>query len=224
MTNNDLISLVAENKHYLKVRSPRDPQVLNAMRRVDRAFFLPRSQQSYAYEDEPLSIGYRQPCAKPSLVALITDLLDLKKSMNVLEIGTGCGYHAAIVAEVIGRKGHITSVEYIPQLARRARSNLAQHFGEAWREKVSVHRGDGSVGYVKDAPYDRIYLAAGVNIKSFKPELIASQLKSEGILLYPQEKGGIIKEKYSKDVRIYSQLCSPDKDGFWFVPLRGFNV
>ena len=140
------------------------------------------------------------------------ELLDLKEGDKVLEVGTGCGYHAAVVAEIVGKKGKVISIEYIPELAERARTILKA----LGYENVEVIVGDGSKGYEKEAPYDKIYVtAAAPDI----PKPLVDQLKPGGKMVIPignsvqwlviveKDEEGNVKKRNWGSVR--------------FVPLRG---
>jgi len=158
-------------------------------------------------------------CSQPSLIAVMVDMLELQESMNVLEVGTGYGYHAAIVSHVIGEKGHLYTVEINEKLAKIAEENLVNHFGSKTHERLMVIPGDGSVGYQPGAPYDGIYLTAGITEK-FDPNVLVQQLKPEkGILVFPEEEGNLYKQVYEK-----GKLVRDDKvEGVGFVPLVGRN-
>ncbi len=175
-----------------------------------------------AYNNRALPIGYNQTCSQPSIVAFMTYLLELEEGMKVLEVGSGCGYSAAITSHLIGDSGYLVTVETIPQLAMLVQRNLEAHFGKECLEKrLKVVAGDGSIGYEKEAPYDRIYLTAGVNLQSFNPEILAKQLNpKDGILLFPEEKGDLIKQRYL----LGKPLGEPEKYGpVGFVALQGEN-
>ena len=124
-----------------------------AMRRVPRHVFVDPAQRSEAYADRPLGIGEGQTISAPHMVATITDLLVLSHGDRVLEIGTGCGYHAAVTAEIVGG-ANVYSVEYHASLAETAAEKLsACGYGD-----VSITAGDGHDGWATHAPYDRAYL------------------------------------------------------------------
>ena len=153
--------------------------VEEAMRAVPRERFVPDNFRGRAYEDAPLSIGEGQTISAPHMVAMITELLDLSEGDKTLEIGTGRGYHAAVVAEVVGAD-NVYTVEYHEKLASEARENLP--------DGVTVVTGDGSKGLPAHAPYDRIYLtcaAPGV------PDFLDSQLREGGRAVLPVQKGGV---------------------------------
>jgi protein-L-isoaspartate(D-aspartate) O-methyltransferase len=150
---------------------------VEAMRTVPRHEFVPEGKHQAAYEDTPLPIGEGQTISAPHMVAIMTDLLDLSPGDDVLEIGTGCGYHAAVTAEVVGA-GTVYSVEYHDRLAERARETLSRVGYGA----VSVRAGDGKQGWPDPAPYDRAYLTCAA--PDF-PEAVVEQVRPGGILLGP---------------------------------------
>lgn len=217
MGNEKLIRAVREERDWLSMKSPRDERVLKALAQVDRAEFLPKSAVFEAYIDKALEIGYEATCSMPSLVALMADMLELKEGMNVLEIGAGCGYSAALTAHLIGN-GKLTTIEIVPQLAKMSRKNLEKHFGSL-EGRIQVIEGDGSVGFRENAPYDRIYLTAAPNFMTFKPKKLLSQLKNKGILLFPERStcSLCLYKKSGKNIRQQRYF------GVAFVPLQGKN-
>ena len=159
----------------LQARGIRDPDVLSAMKAVPRHLFVQEALAAQAYEDTPLPIGYGQSISQPYIVALMSELLRVKPGMRVLEIGTGSGYQAAILA-TLGCT--VFTVEYLRDLYRNARSLL---YGLGFRAVYS-HCGDGTLGLPKAAPFDRIIVTAcGPEI----PKPLAEQLDENGILLIP---------------------------------------
>ena len=217
MGNEKLVHEARTERIWLHFKSPRDERVLEAMAKVDRAEFLPKCSVSEAYVDAPLQIGYDATCSMPSLVALMADMLEIEEGMNVLEIGAGCGYSAALTARLIG-KGKLTTIDIVPQLAEMGRKNLEKHFGSL-EGRIQVIEGDGSVGFRENAPYDRIYLTAAPNIKTFKPEILLSQLSDKGILLFPERSTHslCLYKKSGDNVHLQSYF------GVSFVPLQGKN-
>lgn len=216
-SNEQLVEICRNRSFYLGLGF-RDEKVFEAMRLVDRADFVLNS--SSAYFDRPVDIGYGQTCSQPSMVAFMCDILELKEGMKVLEVGSGCGYHAAITSHLIGQGGFLTTLEYIPELARMARKNLRRHFGSKLVKMVEVVQGDGSVGYPKNGPYDRIYLTAGISLKSFDPLVLAKQLNSDGgILIFPEGEGFLFKQVYVKRKLVMEKSY----ERVSFVPLRGKN-
>lgn len=173
-----------------------------AMRTVPRHLFVPDSHRASAYEDSPLPIGEGQTISAPHMVAIMTDLLALEQGHTVLEIGTGCGYHAAVTAELVGAS-NVYTVEYHDSLAKRARKTLA----EAGYGEVTVRAGDGREGWPAYAPYERSYLTcAGSDF----PKQVVEQLDVAGVILGPlgnetqllvrarkQQDGSLAREHYS---------------------------
>jgi len=152
--------------------------VIRAMSHVPRELFLPDALQSRAYEDTPLPIGQCQTISAPHMVAIMCDLLDLQPGMTVLEVGGGSGYHAAVMAEMVGPNGWIYSVERKPQLVAAAKRNL-QRTGI---KNVTIIEADGSLGLPEHAPYDRISVAASA---PQVPEPLKQQLKVGGKMVLP---------------------------------------
>jgi protein-L-isoaspartate(D-aspartate) O-methyltransferase len=145
------------------------------MRAVPREFFVRERDQLHAHEDHPLAIGFGQTISQPSLVGLMTELLDLKKDHRVLEIGTGSGYQAAILSRLVN---HVYTIEIVSELARSAAQRLAQlEF-----LNITVAEGDGYSGYPEEAPFDRIILTAA---PPMIPEVLLDELKLTGILVAP---------------------------------------
>ncbi|WP_137283935.1 protein-L-isoaspartate(D-aspartate) O-methyltransferase [Halorussus salinisoli] len=161
----------------LSQRENLDESTLAAMRAVPRHEFVPPSNRDRAYEDRPLPIGSDQTISAPHMVAMMVDLLDLRAGEEVLEIGTGCGYHAAVTAEVVGPE-NVYSVEYHESLARETRDRLDRlGYGD-----VSVRVGDGHEGWPEFAPYDAAYLTCAAT--EF-PSAVVEQVRPEGRLLGP---------------------------------------
>jgi len=155
-----------------------DKRVLQAMMKVKRELFVPEKCKSLAYADMPLPIGHSQTISAPHMVAIMVQLLDLREGMKVLDIGTGSGYHAAVMAQLVGSTGYIYSVEIIPELVKMARENLkATGIGN-----VTVVQGDGSLGLPEYAPYDRINIAASA---PEVPKPLVDQLAKGGKMAVP---------------------------------------
>jgi protein-L-isoaspartate(D-aspartate) O-methyltransferase len=149
--------------------------VLDAMRRTPRHAFVPWQLRSLAYADRPLPIGYGQTISQPYIVALMTDLLRLAPGSRVLEVGTGSGYQAAVLAEL----GHeVYTIEIVPALARQAAARMS----ELGYDKVSVREGDGYYGWPDAAPFDGIVVTAAS--QQIPPPLI-DQLKPGGRMVIP---------------------------------------
>ncbi len=151
-----------------------DPLVLDAMAKVPRHLFVPRDLQDQAYDDIPLPIGLRQTISQPYIVALMTQALGICPGSRVLEVGTGSGYQAAVLATIAG---HVWSVEALAELAGTAQDRL-QSLGYA----VEVKTGDGSLGWPEHAPYDAIVVTAAA--PEIPPALV-QQLADGGRLVIP---------------------------------------
>ncbi len=150
-----------------------DERVVGAMSAVKREDFLPAQWYDHAYADEPLPIGYGQTISAPHMVAMMCQLLDLWPGLNVLEVGTGSGYHAAVIAELVAG-GTVYTIERHEHLAEEARTRLPSN--------VVVIVGDGSLGYPKKAPYDRILVTCSA--PDVPPPLLA-QLQAGGKMVIP---------------------------------------
>jgi protein-L-isoaspartate(D-aspartate) O-methyltransferase len=165
-------AMVAEQ---LAGRDITDVRVLEAMARVPRELFVGVRDRPKAYRDMPLRIGHGQTISQPYMVAVICQAADVREGDRVLDIGTGSGYQAAVLAE-LGAEVH--TIERIPELAERARDRLAQ----AGYDDVDVHVGDGSLGLPAHAPYDAIVVAAAAPAM---PESLYDQLRVRGRLVVP---------------------------------------
>ncbi|MGB0652116.1 MAG: protein-L-isoaspartate(D-aspartate) O-methyltransferase [Thermoplasmatota archaeon] len=154
-----------------------DPLVEDAMMRVPRHLFVPEELEDLAYEDRPLPIAFEQTISAPHMVAMMTSALQLQPGDKVLEVGTGAGYHAAILEHVVGPEGSVTSVEYLPELAQLARDNLAKI-----DSKVKVVVGDGADGHRDGAPYDAVLVTCAI---PRIPETLMAQVREGGHLVAP---------------------------------------
>ncbi len=153
----------------------RNPQIIKAMLKVPRHLFVPEELIDRAYDDTPLPIGYNQTISQPFIVAYMTDLAKPSKNKNALEIGTGSGYQAAVLAELIDS---VYSIEIIPELAKEA----AERLSRLGYRNVVVRSGDGYNGWKEHAPYDIILVtAAGDHI----PQPLLDQLSENGRLIMP---------------------------------------
>jgi protein-L-isoaspartate(D-aspartate) O-methyltransferase len=161
-------------------RSTFQERVMAAMASVPRHAFVPPSEEAYAYINNALPIGHGQTISQPYIVALMTDLLDPRPDHNVLEIGTGSGYQAAILAQLV-RQVH--SIEVIPELAAEASERL-QRLGYG---NVSVKAGDGNAGWPEHAPYDGIIVTAAAEKV---PAALLAQLRNGGRMIIPVGESG----------------------------------
>ncbi|SEP20325.1 protein-L-isoaspartate(D-aspartate) O-methyltransferase [Halogranum amylolyticum] len=194
----------------------------DALRAVPRHEFLPEERRDRAYVDRPLPIAAGQTVSAPHMVAMMTDLLELSPGDRVLEIGTGCGYHAAVTAEVVGATtgedaeaheptGRVFSVEYHEELAERARRRL-DRLGYA----VSVRVGDGHDGWPEHAPYDAAYLTCA---PAEIPRAVVEQVRPEGVVVGPIGGAGrqrLVRLRRRPDGTVERE----DHGGVRFVPMQ----
>ncbi len=152
-----------------------DKRVLDAIGKVPRHEFVPKNERSYAYENRPLPIGYGQTISQPYIVAIMTDLLKLKKSDRVLEVGTGSGYQAAIFAELADS---VYTIEIVKELAEMAAENLKK----TGYDTVHTRIGDGYYGWESASPFDAIAVTA---VASHIPPPLIKQLKPGGRMVIP---------------------------------------
>ena len=153
-------------------------EVKNAFLEVPREEFIPEMIKKYAYVDTPLEIGDGQTISAPHMVAIMCEALDIKKGQKILEIGTGSGYHAAIVSLLVGKEGHVFTIERLSSLAERAKRNLIN----AGMKNVTVEVCDGSKGLSSHAPFDRIYVTCAA---PKTPQPLINQLNDPGKLIIP---------------------------------------
>jgi len=153
----------------------RDDRVLDAMRKIPRHRFVPAELVPYAYQDQPLPIGYGQSISQPYVVAKMTELLEPKKEHRVLEIGTGSGYQAAVLSPLVG---HVYTIEIIGPLGTTARERLAS----LGYKNVEVRVGDGYFGWPEKAPFDGIIVTAAAD---HIPPPLVQQLKPGGRMVIP---------------------------------------
>jgi len=156
-------------------RDVTDPAVLAAMRTVPRHAFVPANQADNAYQDRPLAIGHGQTISQPYIVGLMTQLVRPQKDFKVLEIGSGSGYQAAVLAAIVN---HVYTIEIVPPLAEWAR----QHLEQAGIRNATVKQADGYFGWQEHAPFDAIVVTAAA--PHIPPPLI-SQLKDGGRMVIP---------------------------------------
>jgi protein-L-isoaspartate(D-aspartate) O-methyltransferase len=162
-------------EHQIRARGVKSEPVLEAMKKVPRHLFVPREAEEEAYADRPLPIGCGQTISQPYMVAVMTEALRLEGQEKVLEVGTGSGYQAAVLAEIAH---HVVTTERVPELAERARETLRE-LGYA---NIDVIVSDGSRGYPPSAPYDGIIVTAGA---PDIPRVLAEQLADGGRLVIP---------------------------------------
>lgn len=163
-------------RDHIARRGVKDERVLKVMRETPRHLFVPKSLESRAYHDTPLPIGYNQTISQPYIVASMTEMLACKPEHKVLEIGTGSGYQAAVLAPLVKQ---VYTIEIVEPLAKQSAA-LLKLLGHA---NVEVRHGDGYAGWPEQAPFDRIILTAA---PPQIPQALIDQLKPGGRLVAPE--------------------------------------
>jgi len=186
-----------------------DNRVIDAMRRVPREVFVPQEQYHAAYDDRPLSIGFGQTISQPFIVALMVQALELRGDEKVLELGTGSGYEAAILAELAQK---VVTVECIPELAEAARQVL----DKLDYSNIEVHVAGRTLGWPEGAPYDAIIVSAGAPTV---PQVLLEQLTWNGRLVIP------VGSRWQQELLRVTKLRKGNEienlGGCYFVPLIG---
>jgi protein-L-isoaspartate(D-aspartate) O-methyltransferase len=186
-----------------------DKRVVEAMKRVRREAFVPPEQYQAAYDDRPLGIGFGQTISQPFIVALMVQALELKQGEQVLELGTGSGYEAAILAELAQK---VVTVEAVPELAQSAKQVL-DRLGYS---NIEVHVADKTLGWPAVAPYDAIVVSAGA---PSVPQVLLDQLAWGGRLVIP------VGSRWQQDLLKVTRLRKGNRienlGGCYFVPLIG---
>ncbi len=191
-------------------RGVKDPNVLAAMRTVPRHFFVPEDRRHDAYTDGPIPIGAGQTISQPYIVASMTEQLEIKQGDRVLDIGTGCGYQAAVLAEITDQ---VYTIEVVPELYERTAKLLAElHY-----DRINLLLGDGSLGWPEAAPFDATLIAAAA---PRVPTHIIEQLTIGGRLVFPLESssGG---QDLIKIIRTEEGFEKHYLYEVRFVPMRG---
>lgn len=197
-------------REQLQARDVKNPDVLQSMRSVPRHRFVPEGEQPHAYRDSPLPIGHGQTISQPYIVGIMTQLVDPDASDRVLEIGTGSGYQAAVLAQLVE---HVYTIEIEPELARGAQSALH----ELGYDNVTVRAGDGYAGWPEHAPFDIIVVTAAPD---HVPQALIDQLKRGGSMIVPVGPIHAVQElrliKKDEEGNVTTKDIAPVR----FVPLR----
>lgn len=181
-----------------------DARVLDAMAKVPRHRFVPADEERYAYKNRPLPIGYGQTISQPYIVALMTDLLDVKPGSRVLEVGTGSGYQAAILAQM---GAEVYTIEIVEPLGVRAEETLAAlHY-----DRVRVQVGDGYHGWEAFAPYDAVIVTAAA---SHVPPALVEQLKPGGRMVIP------VGQSFAHDLQLLEKAADGSVVSRQILPVR----
>jgi len=195
----------------IKGRGVKDGRVLSAMLKVERHRFVPKAYESQAYADQPLPIGEGQTISQPYIVALMTELLDLKGEEKVLEVGTGSGYQAAILAELAKE---VYTIEIIEPLASIAKNLL---FEQGYRN-IQVKAGDGYLGWPEAAPFDAIIVTCAPD---HIPKPLLEQLREGGRLVVPV---GTHSQELKRIVKRSGKIETTDVIPVIFVPMTGEGI
>jgi len=182
-------------------------KIAKVMKETNREDFLPKEVKKFAFFDQPLPIGEGQTTSQPSLIAYILTKLDLKEGMNVMEVGGGCGFVSALISKLVG-EGKVTTIERNKKLYEMMKKNLKNY------RNVELVCKDGTKGYEKNAPYDRILVSAAAKEM---PEALFQQLKEGGRMILPL--GGLL---FQELVQIDKKNGKPDLNHLLpvlFVPL-----
>ena len=199
-------------KSWISSGTIKDRKVIEAFRKIPREEFIEKSRREESYGDYPLPIGEGQTISQPTTVAIMTQALELNEGHKVLEVGSGSGYQAAIIAEITGPEGKVITTEIVPELAELAQNNIKK----IGLKNVEILLHDGSKGYAKEAPYDRILVAAA-SPKIPKP--LIDQLKEDGIIIIPV--GNMLEQAMIKGRKKNGKLVEERLGDFVFVPLKG---
>ena len=201
----DLINKLID-EDYLKT-----PRIINAFKKIKRVDFLTNEQKEYAGHDRPLPTNYGQTISQPLTVAFMLELLQPREGDIILDIGSGSGWQTALLAEIVGKDGMVYAIERIPDLKKFGEDNVAKYNFK----NVKFICDDGTKGYYKGEPYDKIIVAAAAEIGI--PDVLLKQLRVDGRLVIPIG-------KYEQDMVLIKKSGKDDYQeerhhGFQFVPL-----
>lgn len=202
-------------RDQIEARGIRNPQILAVMQKVERHLFVKPEYLNMAYRDGPLPINCQQTVSQPYIVALMTDLLKLTPASKVLEIGTGCGYQTAVLAELAAV---VYSVEILPILAKNAKNRLDR----LNYQNIRFKEGNGYYGWQEHAPYDAVLVAAAPKIV---PAQLVQQLRKGGRMVIPvgdSEQNLLLIEKKAQTANNFKpSLETTEVTGVSFVPMTG---
>ena len=180
------------------------------MEQVDREAFVRISDKASAYDDTPLSIGQGQTISAPHMVAMMLEELKLEKNDNLLEIGSGCGYHVAVASQMVSKVTTIERIKYIYELACK---NLENY------NNIEIIHGDGSIGFMDNAPYQKIMVTCG---SPQVPKPLVDQLDFDGLMVIPV--GNRVAQELLTIKRTKNGIDVNRRPGVAFVPMIGTNA
>lgn len=189
-----------------------EDSLLTAFSKIPREQFIPPQLKIHAYDDHPLPTVRNQSISQPSTVMIMLSALDLQAGDKVFEVGAGSGYQAALMAQLVGKKGRVVTIDVIPELVHFARCNTA----DLHLHHVQVLEGDGAEGYPEEAPYDKIIITAACPMI---PQPLINQLKEGGIIVAPV--GDLQSQTLVKGTKVNGKLELEFLGNFVFVPLVG---
>ena len=195
-------------RRQLERRDITDPRVLEAMRQVPRHLFVSKELRPFAYDDRPLAIGHGQTISQPYIVALMTQLAEPRATERALDVGTGCGYQAAVLARIMRE---VFTVELVPELAEEAEQRLR----ELGIHNLTVHLGDAYDGWTEQAPFDVILVACA---PPEPPATLIEQLAPGGRLIVPVGRLGV-QELLRIEKRADGSTRESRQGGVAFVPM-----
>lgn len=187
------------------------PMLMEAIRRSDRADFIPKETRPFAYADYPLPIGFAQTISQPTTVAIMLEMLGVRAGDRILDVGVGSGWTTAILARLAGYEGRVFGTERIAALLRDARGHLAQNFTPGNTERIFLHHTTHTLGISEEAPFDRILVSAEAQEL---PDTLVRQLIEGGTLVIPIN-GALWKVKKHRGIVKPEQCLS----GFSFAKL-----
>ncbi|RLG19604.1 protein-L-isoaspartate O-methyltransferase [Candidatus Micrarchaeota archaeon] len=179
--------------NYLLGTGYASEKIAKAVMKIDRADFVPEQLKQNAYIDSPLPIGHGQTISAPGVVTFMTRLLDVQEGMTVLEVGAGSGYQAAVLAELVGEKGKVITIERVAELVERAKANCMR----AGYKNIEFIHSDGTKGHPAKAPYERIIVTAAARSV---PKALEEQLAEGGKLVIP------VGSSYRQDLLLIQKL------------------
>ncbi|MEK6984272.1 MAG: rRNA adenine N-6-methyltransferase family protein [Nanoarchaeota archaeon] len=193
-------------------------QALDSLFRTDKIYLAEVSGLAYSNHALPIGNGNKETSSEPSVVAKMADILDLREGLNVLEGGTGYGYHAVVTAYLIGETGRLVSVEINPRLAQAASKNLKAQFGDGIEQRIRIIEGDIMQSVETLTPnFDRIYLTAAVDSNGFDIGKLTNRLREgNGTILFPETRRNLVWKRYEGGVQVDERTYS----SYEFVPLQ----